>query len=169
MWWRAATWTVRSQLDRDQAYTDLAQFLADRKHRRSWPFFVGHRYSLGEGEFVTSPDLMSRNPYRFKIRGAIEDGTEPAKLTISIQLGVGVFVEGFLIIGCAVVAAGSVAIVLQDTSSLSRIDFAPLLLSLPLVFVVGVGLLARLWLTWRMNAFVKAIATRLNSSFDGRL
>lgn len=161
MWWRSVCWKTVSPLDREEVASRLSDYLATRRHQRRWPFLLGNRYSTSESGFTILPDWLLRNPYRFTVTGRIEsDGA--TSLLICLRLGVGVLIEGFVIGGFFVVAAASVAIVVETYNSNGQIDLSPLLLGVPFLVVAVIAILARLWLAWRSHHFVNGIVHRLD-------
>jgi hypothetical protein len=139
----------------------VADLLAMRKHRGQWPFLLGNRYSASDSEFTVSPDLMLRDPYRFRVTGQFA-GVGATIVTVCVRLGLGVWVEAYVVAGAFVVAAGSVPIIVEVNKTSGVVDLSPLLLATPLVLVVSIGVASRVWITWRARSFVNSVRAILS-------
>ena len=166
MWWRQACWGLDSV--GLQTQEEIEEYLSVRQRRRAWPFLFGNRYTVSEAGFVISPDLILRNPYRFRLVGQLPRSGQPA--VVCIRLGVGTLIEAFVIGACFLIAIAVVPIIFQSRSASGNADFGAIVLATPLVVGLTISLFVRMWLSWRVTSFVKSMAeahTALGSGGSG--
>ena len=142
----------------------VAAILEDRDVHRRWPFTLGTEYSSGEFDFSIWPSLMRRDLLKATIRGRINDDGAGSHLVVLVDPGPGIYMETMLLVVCAVVGAGGVAIIFQDFGSTRKLDWSPLWMFAPLALMFAIGVLLRTWFSWRASRFVTAVAHQIEQS-----
>ena len=163
MWFKRRCWSIAGSWDRTTVAARIEDFLEEQRAHRRWPLVFSDRYSVSDSGFAVNPTLLFRNPYRFTLRGEFSSGDEP-DLYICLSLGLGVFIEGFVVAAFALIALASLAMVGQSLTSKGSIDLSALLLAIPFLVVIVIAVAVRLWLHWRGKTFVNGLSAALVES-----
>jgi hypothetical protein len=161
-WWKL-TWTFETPISMPDSQKFTSDLMVYIKEVRQWPFGdPSTALHISVEGFSTSPGWWWNMPYKVTVTGWCKQSGSGTTCWLEIALAYDPPFEVLFLVVSIVIAIGWLAAIVESAGPVTWLPFLPIAF-VPLVIVMGAGVLGRKWVRLRANGLVDQLVTGLQA------